>query len=230
MQALGSESVILEPLVVGVVALSCDINQDGHVYLLEDGLELWLTLLENAPAPTSAIMDLFRNMPPLLGQWFNCSITKMLWISFTNKILLFRYNDGTSEAVPLHSTGLRVTKPSGVFVRAWRCIGRHDKDPDQRYEIRGNSNGNETIRDMPQSGTAARSSSDKTASRQNIRVGFSIAKVATSTVQEDGIKIVYYEFQKRVQRRRTSHGHDDVSVHPGEGASWLEGYFCTGNW
>jgi hypothetical protein len=59
--------VILEPLVVGVVAQSCDVNQEGHVYLLEDGLQLWLALLENAPAPTSAIMSLFRNMPALLG-------------------------------------------------------------------------------------------------------------------------------------------------------------------
>lgn len=66
-QALGSESAILEPLVVGVVALSCDVNQEGHVYLVEEGLELWLALLENAPAPTPAIMDLFRNMPALLG-------------------------------------------------------------------------------------------------------------------------------------------------------------------
>ncbi|XP_025988131.1 importin-11 [Solenopsis invicta] len=67
-KALGSESVILEPLVVGVVALSVDVNQEGHVYLLEDGLELWVALLENTPSPTPAIMDLFRNMPALLDQ------------------------------------------------------------------------------------------------------------------------------------------------------------------
>ncbi|XP_012521564.2 importin-11 [Monomorium pharaonis] len=67
-KALGSESVILEPLVVGVVALSVDVNQEGHVYLLEDGLELWVALLENTPTPTPAIMDLFRNMPALLDQ------------------------------------------------------------------------------------------------------------------------------------------------------------------
>lgn len=52
---------------VSVVALSCDVNQEGHVYLLDDGLELWLALLENAPAPTPGISDLFRNMPALLG-------------------------------------------------------------------------------------------------------------------------------------------------------------------
>ncbi|XP_029165906.1 importin-11 [Nylanderia fulva] len=67
-KALGPESVILEPLVVAVVALSCDVTQEGHVYLLEDGLELWLALLENAPAPTPAIMDLFANMPALLDK------------------------------------------------------------------------------------------------------------------------------------------------------------------
>ncbi|XP_043499006.1 importin-11 [Polistes fuscatus] len=65
-KSLGSESIMLQPLVVRVVDLSCDVNQEGHVYLLEDGLELWLALLENAPAPTPEIMDLFRNMPPLL--------------------------------------------------------------------------------------------------------------------------------------------------------------------
>ncbi|XP_012055952.1 PREDICTED: importin-11 [Atta cephalotes] len=67
-KALGSESVNLEPLVVGVVALSVDVNQEGHVYLLEDGLELWIALLENTPSPTPPIMDLFRNMPALLDQ------------------------------------------------------------------------------------------------------------------------------------------------------------------
>ncbi|EFN85422.1 Importin-11 [Harpegnathos saltator] len=67
-KALGSDSVTLEPLVVNVVALSCDVNQEGHVYLLDDGLELWLALLENSPAPTPGILGLFRNMPALLDQ------------------------------------------------------------------------------------------------------------------------------------------------------------------
>ncbi|XP_033230848.1 importin-11 isoform X2 [Belonocnema kinseyi] len=65
-KALGSESNLLEPFVVGVISLSCDVNQEGHVYLLEDGLELWLALLENTPIQTSQIMGLFKNMPSLL--------------------------------------------------------------------------------------------------------------------------------------------------------------------
>ncbi|XP_015109541.1 importin-11 [Diachasma alloeum] len=65
-KALGPESVILEPVIVGMIALSCDMNQDAHVYLLEDGLQLWLALLENTPAVTPGIIDLLRNMPALL--------------------------------------------------------------------------------------------------------------------------------------------------------------------
>ncbi|CAK9800995.1 IPO11, partial [Anthophora plagiata] len=67
-KALGPESVVIEPLVVVVIALSCDVNQDCHVYLLEDGLRLWLALLENTPVPTPAIMDLAKNLPALLEQ------------------------------------------------------------------------------------------------------------------------------------------------------------------
>ncbi|XP_012282091.1 importin-11 [Orussus abietinus] len=65
-KALRSDSAVLKPLVISVIAMSCDMNRDGHVYLLEDGLELWLVLLENTSEATPAIMDLFRNMPPLL--------------------------------------------------------------------------------------------------------------------------------------------------------------------
>lgn len=65
-KALGPESSVLEPLIVGMVGLSCDLNQDAHVYLLEDGLVLWLALLENAQTPTQGIMDLLGYMPSLL--------------------------------------------------------------------------------------------------------------------------------------------------------------------
>ncbi|XP_033190339.1 importin beta11 isoform X3 [Bombus vancouverensis nearcticus] len=69
-KALGSESVLIEPLVVGVIALSCDVNQNCHVYLLEDGLQLWLALLQNAAAPTLAIMELAKNLPAVLEKSF----------------------------------------------------------------------------------------------------------------------------------------------------------------
>jgi hypothetical protein len=65
--ALGSDSTVLQPLVIQVIELSCDINQKECVYLLEDGLELWQALLQNTPYQTPSIMDLFKKMPALLG-------------------------------------------------------------------------------------------------------------------------------------------------------------------
>ncbi|XP_053596445.1 importin-11 [Microplitis demolitor] len=65
-KALRSECIIVEPMIVSMVSLSCDLNQDAHVYLMEDGLELWLALLENISTPTPGIMELFKNMPALL--------------------------------------------------------------------------------------------------------------------------------------------------------------------
>lgn len=57
-------------MIVSMVGLSCDLNQDAHVYLMEDGLELWLALLENIATPTPGIMELVQNMPALLGKYF----------------------------------------------------------------------------------------------------------------------------------------------------------------
>lgn len=57
-------------MIVSMVSLSCDLNQDAHVYLMEDGLELWLALLENISTPTPGIMELFKNMPALLGKYY----------------------------------------------------------------------------------------------------------------------------------------------------------------
>lgn len=65
-QALGAESGALGPFLLPVIGLSTDVHQDCHVYLLEDGLELWLAVLENSPGLTAELLQLFQNMPPLL--------------------------------------------------------------------------------------------------------------------------------------------------------------------
>jgi hypothetical protein len=65
-QALGVDSLILSAFLLPVIRLSTDIHQDCHVYLLEDGLELWLAVLENSPGLTPDLLLLFQNMPPLL--------------------------------------------------------------------------------------------------------------------------------------------------------------------
>ncbi|XP_049837055.1 importin-11 isoform X1 [Schistocerca gregaria] len=65
-KALGSGSETLHPFLLPVIQMSTDVQQDCHVYLMEDGLELWLAVLENTATASPDLLQLFRNMPPLL--------------------------------------------------------------------------------------------------------------------------------------------------------------------
>lgn len=67
-KALGSVSAELNPFLLPVIQLGTDVNQSAIVYLLEDTLELWLTVLENSTTMTNELMQLFNNMPALLGE------------------------------------------------------------------------------------------------------------------------------------------------------------------
>uniref|UniRef100_A0A4W6CJA9 Importin 11 n=1 Tax=Lates calcarifer TaxID=8187 RepID=A0A4W6CJA9_LATCA len=64
-QGLGAESKNLYPFLLPVIQLSTDVSQPPHVYLLEDGLELWLVTLENSPAVTPELLRIFQNMSAL---------------------------------------------------------------------------------------------------------------------------------------------------------------------
>lgn len=44
-------------------------SEGAIVYLLEDALDLWLAVLEYSPAMTNELMQLFNNMPSLLGRY-----------------------------------------------------------------------------------------------------------------------------------------------------------------
>nr|XP_022913125.1 importin-11 [Onthophagus taurus]XP_022913126.1 importin-11 [Onthophagus taurus] len=65
-RALGHVSAELNPFLLPVIQLGTDVTQGAIVYLLEDSLELWLTVLENSPVMTNEFMRLFDNMPGLL--------------------------------------------------------------------------------------------------------------------------------------------------------------------
>ncbi|XP_073979099.1 importin-11-like [Rhodnius prolixus] len=67
-KALGkiNDSEDVTNFILSVISLSTDVRQNCHVYLLEDGLELWQVVVENTAVITPAIMQLFSNMPPLL--------------------------------------------------------------------------------------------------------------------------------------------------------------------
>ncbi|KAK9506660.1 hypothetical protein O3M35_008554 [Rhynocoris fuscipes] len=67
-KALGkiNDSEYVSNFILSVIQLSTDVSQEYHVYLLEDGLELWQVVIENTPEPNPALLQLFRNMAPLL--------------------------------------------------------------------------------------------------------------------------------------------------------------------
>ncbi|XP_048394141.1 importin-11 isoform X2 [Stegostoma tigrinum] len=65
-QGLGADSKNLYPFLLPIIQLSTDVSQPPHVYLLEDGLELWLVTLENSPSITPELLGIFQNMCALL--------------------------------------------------------------------------------------------------------------------------------------------------------------------
>lgn len=60
------ESERLHDFLINIIRVSTDVGEDCHVYLLEDGLLLWLTTLENTAHPHDALLHLYDNMMPLL--------------------------------------------------------------------------------------------------------------------------------------------------------------------
>lgn len=67
-KALRTVSAELNPFLIPIIQLGTDVNQGAIVYLLEDTLELWLTVLENTASITNELVQLFNNMPGLLGK------------------------------------------------------------------------------------------------------------------------------------------------------------------
>jgi len=88
LQALGAVSENLSPFLLSVIQLSTDVRQACHVYLLEDGLELWLAVLENSSSMSYDLLQLFRNMPPLLGRFLKCNRSLLLSYHFMPFVLV----------------------------------------------------------------------------------------------------------------------------------------------
>lgn len=65
MGTLSSDSPLTQFL-LPVIQLSTDVRQSAHVYLMEDGLELWLAVLENTAVMTPTLLQLFDNMSQLI--------------------------------------------------------------------------------------------------------------------------------------------------------------------
>uniref|UniRef100_T1IKF5 Importin N-terminal domain-containing protein n=1 Tax=Strigamia maritima TaxID=126957 RepID=T1IKF5_STRMM len=65
-QGLGPESEKLYPFLIPVIQLSTDLQQSVSVYLMEDGLELWLASLQNSSRMQNCLLSLCPNLIALL--------------------------------------------------------------------------------------------------------------------------------------------------------------------
>lgn len=58
----------LAPFLYPVIGISTDVNDPSHVYLLEEGLELWLIVIENSSTMTPELLQLCGNVLPIIGK------------------------------------------------------------------------------------------------------------------------------------------------------------------
>ncbi|XP_054710283.1 importin-11-like [Uloborus diversus] len=65
-QGLGTLSEKLHSFLLRMIALATDVTQPPHVYLLEDGLDLWWAVIDNTSSCSEALLDLAANLIPLL--------------------------------------------------------------------------------------------------------------------------------------------------------------------
>ncbi|KAJ8961664.1 hypothetical protein NQ318_021262 [Aromia moschata] len=65
-KAMGGVKSELNPFLLPIIQLGTDTTQNAIVYLLEDSLDLWLTVLEYSTSMTNELMQLFNNMLSLL--------------------------------------------------------------------------------------------------------------------------------------------------------------------
>ncbi|KAF9359983.1 hypothetical protein BGX26_010911 [Mortierella sp. AD094] len=67
-ESLKSQSVGLHALVMPLIRLSVDPSQEAHIYLMEDGFELWLATLKSARETTDELLSLVPAAVSLLSE------------------------------------------------------------------------------------------------------------------------------------------------------------------
>lgn len=51
-----------------VIEMSTNINDPSTVYLLDEGLELWLVVVQYSHGPNEALLKLCDNLLPIIGE------------------------------------------------------------------------------------------------------------------------------------------------------------------
>ena len=64
-------------LLLPIIRYSTDVQLAAHVYLCEDALDLWLATLQCSPSISSALVDLYSNMPAVFG-WYTALLHSLI--------------------------------------------------------------------------------------------------------------------------------------------------------
>ena len=64
----------MDSIVVPVIQLSTDMNQDAHIYLLEDGLNLWKAVLYHGVDLSQGVFELVTALPAIIGKQMSGAI------------------------------------------------------------------------------------------------------------------------------------------------------------
>ena len=58
----------ITPFVYQVIQMSTNVNDPSTVYLMDEGLELWLVVIQYTPIPNEALLRLCDNLLPIIGK------------------------------------------------------------------------------------------------------------------------------------------------------------------
>eukprot|EP00127_Corallochytrium_limacisporum_P007488 Clim_evm10s253 gene=Clim_evmTU10s253 len=67
-RAVREQSVHLHQFLLPIINYALDVNEEAHIYLAEDALELWLDVLKTTDEPTEDLLNMFPRLPPYMLQ------------------------------------------------------------------------------------------------------------------------------------------------------------------
>lgn len=70
------------PFIYQVIEISTNVNDPSTVYLMDEGLELWLTIIQYTPEANDALIKLCDNIVPIIGENLLLLLNCTLLISF----------------------------------------------------------------------------------------------------------------------------------------------------
>jgi hypothetical protein len=59
---------IILKFIYNIIKMSTNVNEPSHVYLIEEGLELWLLTVQNSPVLNDDLLAMGENLIPIIGE------------------------------------------------------------------------------------------------------------------------------------------------------------------